>query len=82
MMPCAAGRQASFGGRWIIPCPAVIVRHVLHSEGLPEPLRFCDRHMNQLIAAGLVPHVNVSDDDVGRLAAYYLQHPDGPGPGW
>lgn len=80
MIPCAAGRSAGFGGRWIFPCQAVIVRHVLHSEGLSRPLHFCDKHMDQLIAAGLVPHLNVSEQDVGRLKEHYRRHPSGPAP--
>ncbi len=71
MPPCDSGRRADFGGRWQAECSAIIVRHTLHSEGLAAPLHFCDKHMRQLIDAGLVPHVNVSEREVRDLYRHY-----------
>lgn len=54
---CAAGREADFGGRWVVPCMSAEPRHVLgfgDDGGLVLELRFCDEHMQQLIAAGLI----------------------------
>lgn len=71
MSACQAGRRADFGGRWMTPCPAIIVRHSLHTEGPYPPLEFCDKHMNELIAAGLIDNVDVDEAEIERLKTFW-----------
>lgn len=65
---CQAGRKADFGGRWKTPCASVFVRHELHSPALgTDPLTFCDRHMQELIDAGLVSDPLVTEQRLAYL---------------
>jgi hypothetical protein len=72
--PCEAGRRASFGGRWTLPCLTVPARHVLAfsstvgGDVVPEApvLHFCDDHLAQLAAAGLITEPLVSSDEWDR----------------
>lgn len=54
---CEAGRRATFGGRWKIPC----MEHSHHAIANPslEPIALCDRHFNEVNAAGLVADLNI-----------------------
>lgn len=68
---CDAGRRAMFGADRCDVSPA---RHVLHFvddrgqvTGLGgAPFRFCDRHMAELIVAGLVDWPNTTDPALAR----------------
>lgn len=70
-MNCDSGRRADFGGRWQTPCQALFVRHTLFTEAPIRPLLFCDKHMQQLIDAGLIDHPNVNDEEIRRLRDHY-----------
>lgn len=59
--PCDAGRDADFGGRWAVPCSEAGIHSLAFSDELYGPraggtpvLRFCERHIKELIAAGLI----------------------------
>lgn len=66
MKPCAAGRTAFFGGRWArgYPCPND-GRHIVAAEVGP-PIPLCDRHFEQVLAAGLVSEPYINPDEFER----------------
>jgi hypothetical protein len=58
---CMAGTVADFGGRWTLPCLNAGIHALAFSEGVGNArapgtpvLRFCDLHLTELIAAGLI----------------------------
>lgn len=71
---CEAGRKARFGGKWLLPCqnPYSEHRHVLVSawEGEIVELMFCDPHMDELIASGLITDPYVSHENARQLAEH------------
>lgn len=73
---CDAGRRADFGGRWRVPCDHVFtkgdtintlgVEDQATTEAIGGPLRFCTRHMRELIDAGLITEVAVTPEEFER----------------
>lgn len=57
-LTCQAGRMASKGGAWTVPCPQVATNVLGFGDSngaqIPVELRFCHDHMQELIADGLV----------------------------
>lgn len=54
---CAAGRWAFFGGRWLgIPPCKDYPRHHIMCELPGNGIDLCERHFQQVLAAGLVTH--------------------------
>ena len=61
---CDAGRSAGFGGKWRTPCPDKAM-HYITSPALP-PIKLCDRHFQEVAAAGLVKDQNIGPEEYDR----------------
>lgn len=57
MTECDAGRTAFFDGTWTTPCPETVMHHI--GSPAAEPIRLCDIHFQQVLAAGLVTDPNL-----------------------
>lgn len=72
---CQAGRDATFGGRWRLPCFEIGNHALAFSQEVGSTrvndtpiLQFCDRHMAELIAAGIIDEVAVPMDEWSQRA--------------
>jgi hypothetical protein len=54
---CDSGRTALFDGTWTAPCPEPAIHHI--GSPAAEPIRLCEGHFQQILAAGLVKEPNL-----------------------
>lgn len=64
---CQAGREADFGGRWLLPCTETHSEHRHHLVTIIGTFDFCDKHMIELIEAGLITDPYISHEGAGKL---------------
>lgn len=64
---CESGRAADFGGRWLLPCfiPFSKNQHTLIT--VAGTWVFCDTHMEELIASGLITDPYISEEGAQQL---------------
>lgn len=64
---CASGRQADYGGRWLLPCHIPYSKNVHRLITAELELTFCDTHMFELIEAGLITDPFISEEGARKL---------------
>lgn len=64
MTDCDAGRTAFFDGTWTTPCPTEAIHHI--GSPAAEPIRLCEEHFQQVLAAGLVTDPNIAPEDFDK----------------
>lgn len=72
---CSAGREADFGGRWLVPCNVAESPHCHRLITAVGEWRFCEAHMKELIAAGLISDPYVSEEGAEMLAERERRNP-------
>jgi hypothetical protein len=70
---CEAGRRADLGGHWTLPCLRVAIHVIIigDASGLNDvlPIRLCDDHFQEALAAGLIDDPYPDQNDVKRRVA-------------
>ena len=60
---CHSGRKAFYGGKWMFPCPNSAIHHITGGEFV---VQLCDKHFQEVLAAGLVTDPYLSEKEFIR----------------